>query len=1181
MDRGFRRLRAVGLFFATALCAWSQGQVGTLNGTVVDSTGAVVPGAAVSVKNIATGVEEKTTTTAAGAYTFPYLPQGTYTIRVTAPGFKAAQADNVILRVAQTLTMNMTLTVGEITEQVTISSTPELLETGSAEMGRYISTEEYKSWPILVGDGQRQIQEFIFDSLPGTTGDTFQGSINGGQQYSHEILIEGMPVGRSDLSGGNNNEFSPSAEAIGEFKLQEGAVGAQYNGGQTAVANFSIKSGTNGLHGSGFWYVQNEAFDALSLADKTEGSPKAKHRENNEGYSLGGPVYIPKIYDGRNKTFFFTNFEKDHYNNLVFNGFTQVIPNEYRRGDFSGLLDPAWTGNPDSGTQIGTDALGRPVLLGQIFDPATTRIVNGQEVRDPFPGNMIPQSRFNTVTNNIFNIGVAEPTFDTMVRNIQRVGTCCPFFDLHTVGVKGDHNFSDRHHFSMYYNRSYRFRNNNGGQRFLPVPGPPTSSWQDQKTPGHMVRVSLNSTLTPRIINRIGAGYNRFLNENGAPLATINQDWASQIGIQNTSPVFFPQFNFSGAGIAEWQGGTLGKLGVGFFGAGANGSWIINDDLTWVNGKHSFHFGYQYMKYYYDERNFNGSGNFNFSPRSTGMPGFLSDTGSSVASFMLGAVDTANRGIVTLNSAFRQPYHAFYVADDWKVTPRLTVNAGFRWEIIPAYFEKTGRESFIDLSAPNPEAGGRLGALAFGRLPAKTYWKEFGPRLGFAYQATDKIVVRAGYAMLNTPPIRNDWGYGGFTYGYNGTINVRQGSGPTGFVEDPAMYLDQPFPNFAGTLPNTDPSSGNFDASQTTAPDANRPGYTQNWNFTVQYQLPGETVIEAAYVGNKGTRLWGGSQVFGEMNGLRASELAKGDLLLDPISAHPELAPFAGFPDFMTVAQALRPYPQYNSVAEAFPYNTNSNYNALQLTVTRHLTTGLGFLAAYTWSKTISQNDSNGPSGNYVGYYGASSVQDYYNRKLERSIASFNFPHFFKLTWVWETPFGKGRHWDLHALNYVLGGWQLSAIHSYRSGAPLDIAASGLTLPDGISGGIRADVLSSKMTLRGAPSHADFSNPVQYLDPAAFANPPTSPSGVPLRVGTAPRFMDGLRGPKAFGETFRMSKKFPIKERVNIGAGMTMTNPFNRHGPYIVSTTVGDSGFGQLLEGGGGRTMQLDVRVEF
>ncbi len=1182
MLRRTRLVSACLLFLVGAIrLVWGQGSVGTLTGTVLDAAGAVVPGAVVVITNTQTGIETKTTTTDAGAFTAPYLPAGTYKIAVTAPGFRTATLENVILRVAQNLSVNVHLEVGQVNEQVTVSDTPPLLETGTAEIGRYISTEEFKSWPIFIDDGQRQLQTFIFTSLPGAVGGGFQGSINGGQFYSHEILIEGIPVGRSDISGGNMSEFTPSAEGVNEFKLQTGAIGAQYNGGQTAVANFAIKSGTNDLHGSGFLYLGNEAFNAWSLGAKTTKKPgqkKPKNRENNEGFSLGGPVYIPKLYDGRGKSFFFVDFERDHYNRLGFNGFSTVAYPDFYKGDFSKLLDPAFTGNPKSGTQIGTDALNRPIIFGQIYDPLTTRKApDGSTIRDPFVGNIIPTNRFNAVSKNILDIGLPKATYDRMINNVDRVSNCCPLFDLRVWGVKGDHNFSDKHHLSGYFNHTYRLRQNNAGGsngRYLPVPGPVTSTWKDQYTPGRMVRLALNSTLKPTVLNRVAAGFNRFFNSNGARQDTINKGWAEKIGIQNTSPAGFPRFTF-GRGF-QYQGSGIAQIGAGEVFPGANGSWVFTDDLTWLKGKHSARFGYSYTRYYYNERNPQGSGSFSFDPQQTDFPGQLASTGHAFASFLLGAPRSASRGVNPLSSGFRQPYHAFYAMDDIKVSSKLTVNAGLRWEIVPPFFERTGRMSYIDLGVPNPEAANRPGALVFGKSPSTTYWKLFGPRLGFAYQVSQKMVVRAGYAMTNTPPIRNDWGYSGFTYGYNASINVRAGTSPTGFVDDPAMYLNQRFPDFKGTLPDTNPSVGNFDASAYTAPDANRPGYTQNWNLTIQYVLPGETVLEAAYVGNKGTRMWGGS-VGQEVNGLPASLLRMGDILNDLVVDHPEFIPYAGFPaeDF-TVAQALKPFPQYTSVFEAFPYNTNSNYNALQLTATRHLTKGLGFLAAYTWSKTIAVNDAQGPAQYYA------SFQDYYNRKLDRSIAYFNYPQNLKLTWVWETPFGKGRKWDLGLANYALGGWQLAAIHNYRSGDPVAVFSSGLNSPTGFSGSIRPDVIPGQpLTLSSLPDHVDYFNPTPYLNPKAFAPVPTTPDGVPLRVGTAPRFINNLRGPRVVDEQFRLSKFFPIKERGRVGIGMTMTNPFNRTSKFFESTTVGDANFGFLAAGGGGRTLQLDARIEF
>ena len=1182
------RLRSLGLivlsFFLVASISivWGQGSVGTLNGTVLDPAGAVVPGATVVVVNAATGEERKTTSTAAGAYTIPYVASGTYTIRVTAPGFRTSEATNVIVRVAETLTVNITLQVGSINEQVTVSDKPPLLETGTAEIGRYINQEEYKSWPIFLDDGQRQIQEFIFSSLPGTTGGTFEGSINGGQEYSHEILIEGIPVGRADLSGGNNNEFSPSVEAISEFKLQTGAVSAQYNGGQTAVANFTIKSGTNDLHGTGFWYVQNEAFNALDLSTKTQGGTKSRYRENNEGFSLGGPVYIPKIYHGRNKTFWFTNYEKTHQDNFLLSGFNTLPTPAMKQGDFSGLLNPAYTGDPRSGSQVGTDALGRPVVFGAIYDPLSTRTLpDGTVIRDAFPGNIIPQTRFDPVAQNVIqNVGIKDPQYDTLLRNIQRVGTCCPFFDLHIFGLKIDQNISDKHHISGFYNQSYRNRNNNGASRYLPLPGLPTSSWQQQTTPGNMGRVAIDSTLTPTVLNRFAAGYNRFVNDNGAFPSTVNADWASKIGLQNLPGTMFPTFAFNASGATALQGGGIGRMGVGFVDHSANGSYVYMDDLTWIHGKHTFRFGYEYTRYFYNDHALSDAGAFHFGPRETDLPGFLTDTGHSFASFELGAVNSASHGVQALSAGFRQPYHALYFADDWKLTPKLTVNLGFRWEIIPGFYEVTNRMSEIDLSTPNPGAGNLPGALVFaspGHRFSDTYWKEIGPRVGIAYQVNSKIVVRSGYAIMNTPPITNNWGYG-FTYGFNGSVNVHAGANPDGFIDDPSIYLRQPFPNLSGTLPNTDPASQNGQGSvATTARDANRPGYTQNWNFTVQYQLPQDTVLEVAYVGNKGTRLWGGSGIFSEVDGLPSRLYSMGDVLNDPVSAHPQYNPYAGFDTSNTVSQALRPYPQFFGVEEQYPYNQNSNYHSLQITVTRHLSRDLGFLAAYTWSKAIGYVDQNGPASYYA------TVQDYYNRGLERSVTSFNTPQAFKLTWVYDLPVGKGKRFDLHWANYVVGGWKLAAIHNYFSGGSINVGESGFNIPPGFGPNLRPDVVSSQETVGGIPGKLDWSIGAQYLNPSAFALSPATTNGTPLRVGTAPRFLPNIRGPIQLSETVRLSKRFPLykSEKQFLQFGMTWSNPLNRLSPYIQATDITDPAFGKVLQGGGGKTLQLDIRVEF
>jgi len=1175
--------------------------VGTINGTVMDQTGAVVPGATVTATNIATGETTKTTSTSSGSYTLPYLPYGTYTIKATASGFQTSTRTNIILRVAQTLTVNMKLSVGQVTQQVTVSSKPELLETGSAEIGRYITQQEYKAWPIMVSDGQRQIQQFIFSSLPGTQGGTFRGSINGGQGYSHEILIDGIPVGRADLSGGSNNEFSPSADAIGQFKLQEGAMTAQYNGGQTAVANFTIKSGTNNLHGSLFYYNQNEALSARNLYTRTTGGKRSRNRLNNYGWSVGGPVVIPHIYNGHDKTFFFTNFEHDSVNNLVTNGFGTVPATEYKQGDFSGLLNPAWTGQTrpcaTSGQQVCTidpttgaktyayDAMGNPIIYGQLYDPRSTTMVNGQPYRTPFAGNIIPPSAWDPVAKNIVNnVGIVDPQFNQEFNNITKISGS-PYFDEHIIGVKINHVINEKNRIDGYINRSYRNRQNNGAQPFLPFPGPLTQSWQQQTTPGYMGRFSWTTTITPSLLNRFELGYNRFTNDNGALPSTVNSGCASTMGLQGLPDTMCPTFSFGGS---EWQGGTISRWGVGFVDTSQNGSEVLMDDATWIHGAHTFKFGFVYTRYFYNDNSLSDAGSFHFDPRQTDTPGYDASTGNSFASFLLGAVNNAGHEISGISSAFRQPYIESYASDDWKVNSKLSINLGFRWGIVPPFYERTNRMSMVDLNVKDPGAGNHTGALVFTRnFPGailspfgnrlnSTYYGLLGPRFGFAYMLNNKMVIRGGYAITNTPPIANGWGYGGFLNGFNGSDPVVAGTSPTGFVDNPSIYLSQPYPAFTGTLPNTDPSQYNYCCGvSTTAPNANRPTYVQNWNFGIQYALPKQTVLEVSYVGNKGTRDWG--SVFNQYDALPASMLSMGDVLNQQVSSNMQYLPYAGFPTNLTVAQALRPWPQYFGVTETWPYNTNSNYNSLQVTVTKHLTKGLGFIAAYTWSKDIGYVDNNGPGAYYA------TVQDYSNRGLERSITMYNTPQDFKLTWVWQTPVGKGRHWDLHWANPFLGGWEFSAIQHYADGGPVQISEGGLLIPNGFAGGIRPDsVAGQSLVLHGMPSNADVFNPLPYINPAKFSPVTQTSDGMPLRVGTAPRYTR-IRTAGVASESFKIQKKFPITSREGtwFGIGATMTNPFNRHSPYIASTDITSSEFGQVLAGGGGRTVQLDARINF
>ncbi len=1171
-------LRLLCICFVFTLGLWAQGERATLNGTVTDPSGAAIAGATVRVLNPATGVELPTTTTEAGIYRMPSLPPGTYRITVSAPGFKSAIRENVVLGVAQTLTVDFALEIGNVTDQITVSSEPPLIETGTAEIGSYVSKKEFDSWPITVGDGRRQIQQFIFTSLPGTVGGVWQGSINGAQNFSHEILIDGISVGRMDIAGGANSEFSPSAESISEFKLQTGTTSAQYSGGQTAVANFATKSGTNELHGSAYYYGQNDALRANSFNSNASGVPRQPFKQHNYGYSIGGPVYIPKVYDGRNKTFFFHNMERTTAKDYNQTGFTTLPVDDFKQGDFSRLFDANFTGNASSGTNVGNDALGRGVRFGAIYDPATSRLVDGTWVRDPFPGNVIPRNRWSPVSAKILELApIDSPMFDTMLRNMPSIGACCPEFRERMLTFKGDHVFNESNRISAMFNRNFRSRYNSGANRWGVPPGSPTNVYQNQDTPGTMVRMAYDFTLRPTLLGRAALGYNRFGNVNES--VYVDEDWPAQLGIENVPGTHFPVLNFSGQPFQGGGIGSDGRLGSGNRGGTYNGSTIGQVDMTYVTGKHNFKFGFEHRRYYFNTRNKSGSGDFNFSPNQTALPGFINQTGHSFASFLLGAYNSTSRAVSPTNFGHRWRTAGFYFQDDWKATRKLTLNIGLRWEVVGGLIEVAGRMSGIDFNAPNPGAGNRPGALVFvddlGRRGfMDTYWKQFSPKFGFAYAFSEKFVMRGGYGINNTPPISNGFGFGG-TLGFNGTISVNSANTPIRFAEDVLGYMHERYRDFTGTLPNKNPSLANGIGIDYFNPDGNRLPYVQNWNFGIQYQLPASTVLEVNYVGNKGTRLI--AKGFSQPNNLPFTITQQyGDILTRPWTpSSPIPQPYPGFSG--TNLQALRPYPQFTGINDVFPNLGTSSYNSLQVQVTRHFRSGFAVLGAYTWSKSIGLTDN---------AIDAESVADVFNRRLERAITNYHLPHVVKVSWIYELPIGRGKALNLSGIaDKIIGGWTLTGIHNFRSGGPVAITTGGISNPTGSVA--RPDYVAGQKIVLNPDAPINFRGipgGEAYLNRAAFANPPVFPGGqnVVQRLGTVGPYLPNIRSRHWVSEDLSIQKAFKFDEVRSLELRGTFLNPFNRHGKGGLITNITDPNFGQYTgQQMGPRNIELALRLTF
>jgi outer membrane receptor protein involved in Fe transport len=1177
--------------------ALAQGDLGALTGTVLDSSGAAIPGASVDVTNTETAAHWSIKSSSAGYYRVP-VPPGSYRVEAQVEGFKKGVA-TVTVPVATVITVDLKLEVGSSATSVTVSTEAPLLTPSTAEVSSGVTPLEFQTLPIEVGDGGRNPQTFIFSSLPGTQGDTFSGSINGGQLFSHEILIDGLSIGRYDLSGGSMDEYSPGTDAIGEFKVQMTNYSAEYGSTGGGIANFSLKSGTNHFHGTAFEYNKNPVFNAAGLLANAFGSAKRNERENNFGGTLGGPIR-------KNKTFFFFSYEGDRFSNFAYSGTTSIPTQAMVGGDFGSFL----------GAQVGTDALGRPVFKNEIYDPTTTRTVaagaadpvtgllnttgNNAVIRDAFPGNVIPAGEFSTATSTLLPLFPA-PLFGGNIRNTPVFSGCCPILRRNAYNIKIDQVVSANHKLTGTFGWYTRFRWHRNGSSFPPFPGQPISPTKNQSVGGPQIRLSDNWVINDHSVNVISVGYNRFNNINNI---SPDAKFTGPMGIPGIPNTCFPPMRFS----TKTSTPFMKLIGDGCENIDPSESYIYQDTYSTTHGKHSLKFGGEFTRYRYNTYEpGNLSGTFSFSSIETALPGFTSSTGHPFASFILGGADGASKSIYGTEPGYRAGSFAFFAQDDWKATPKLTLNLGVRWDIPLPKKEAFNRQSGFDPTVPNPGADNFPGALVFlgncsGCINRTSfqdwYFKEVAPRLGVAYQISKNLVLRGGYGISYSPPILNNFGTQNL-FGFNSGVSVHHGSGTAGAF-NPVTYLSSlvstplpagskvGLPAFTGTLPNRDPASANGNGLDFLPRNSLAQPYVQNWSAGFQYQLPHEVLLEANYIGSKGTRLLD-SYFSNWFNQPDSKFMALGDNLdmgfqdaLDAGILQPYGITQLPFPSFEansycgdSVSVGLQRYPQYCGLTNNYPTMGSSTYHSLQIMARKQSANGLTFIAAYTLSKTLTNTDT-------ALYYPSDSVvQDFYNRKVEKSIALFDHPQSLKLTWIYSLPFGRGKKWlnSAGAADRLVSGWQITAIQQYLSGDPLTIYSS---LGTSFTPGIRPDVvLGVKQTV--ASTGLDVINGTPYLNPAAFVDPPSSPdSGYPLRLGTAPRLLPNVRGPGHMNEDFGIVKNTKISEGVSFQARADMFNVFNRTGLGNPDTGVNDGSFGLIFgPANGPRVIQLALRLNF
>lgn len=1085
---------AIVLFNCLGAVLIAQTNVGSISGVITDASGSAVAGAEITATKLETGAKAKATTDDSGAYRIEPLQSGVYRVTAAKPGFKTAVSEDSRLVYSGRLVLDFSLPVGNTTEILEVKSSVVEINNAVVEVSTSLEERVVKDLPLLVGGGRRQIDAFVF-LIPGVQGDTFSSRINGGVDFNSEVLFDGIPMASFETNGFQTG-INPPFEAISEFKVLTSVFSAQYGRGQ-GVKNYHFGQGTNALHGNAFDFVRNTQFDARGFFAPT----RSINKQNEYGFTVGGPLLIPKVYNGKNRTFFNVAMSWYKFRGAALNNLFTVPTTEFRRGDFSNLKDP-------SGSVI------------PIYDPLTQL---------PFPGNSIPPSRISATSARVLPL-IPTPTGSGLVNNI---GPGIPSIPNNNFNWSYNlaHNISDRQRVSF-----TNWRTESANQCLLGsnISGPLSGL---SKCPGAATAYLANYSygIKPNLILSAGTLWFRILNnqEVGGP-ANTSIDFP---GIPKGPANAFPRMLFFGPLAAPVQ------LGTGFQGDYnfQPGSSAVSNVL-WIKNKHSLNIGFEFRQ----SRNTTSicegcPARFEFSNRSTSLPGSpnFANFGHPFASWLLGVADSASASTGLADRVFRNSSYSGYIQDDFKVTPKLTLNLGLRYDLFVPASEDTNRIAFFSPGILNPEAGGRLGALTTPgtcqfcsgqeRL-ADIQYKNFAPRLGFAYAMNPRTVIRGGYGIVYGLGGANDMGQSriktNFLNGLSGNYNaVSQDAGVTpGYGSWDRTF---PLPVVAPFRPGIGNNQNvNFAGQyQGTSP------YIQNWTLGVERELPGSILISASYVGNKGIRLFSNLE---NLNQVNPSFLSLGRVLQQNINSPEARAaniaiPYPGFSG--SVAQALRPYPQYNTITSNFQETGVTRYDAFQLTAQRRFSKGLEFLVSYTASRQMSNTNSG------FGTFNGTAVNTF-NRKAEYSLAPSDIPHMLVVSGLYELPIGTGKKLlnKPGVAGRLIGGWQFGWVTSYRSGTPVAVGAANV-LPI-FGGGNRPNIVPNvdPQFKRGGfdPAKDKLFNIAAFSQPADFT------------IGNAPRVLGNLRGFPFLNENVNLSKYFRFTETANLQLRVEFFNVFNR-----------------------------------
>jgi hypothetical protein len=1154
------------------ILARAQSFNGSISGTVKDPSGAVVKGAELILKNQAAGVELRRTSQDKGEFAFRNLVPGNYELRVSAAGFQPYLQKKIEVTLNADIRLDPSLGIGTAEQLEVVAETSTLnYDSGAHEDG--IAPDTLAQLPVQFGTGPRAAASFVL-LMPGVSSggraNPFDARINGGMQSGDEAVVDGagMQQGFMSQSGMISifQDFPFSPDMVSEIKVVTSSYEPQYGSSTSGQIVATTKSGTDRFHGSAFDYQQRDGLNARQWGAKN----KSPLRKNNFGANIGGPVKVPGLWSDSVKTYFYVNFEGFRQRGGV-NRPTLSIPSiKERNGDFSDWRDAS--GN-----------------LIPIYDPATTRVVNGVVVRDPFPGNIIPANRISPITKQFFQY-LPTPTSDEPLNNYL-VPTAIP----DTILADSNYYFG---RFDTYVGQKDHLAISIWHQRapakfFSALPhelateslSDPQNSWVN--------RANWDHTFGPNLLNHFTFGY---LNRNEG-YGCVNADAVDKLpkisGVASNR--IGPQITFSDAF------NTFGcSSGVPAGNITTRPTYIANDLFTWIKESHTFKFGFEYRNIGGNlHSNGNEAGSFNFGRGATALLGV--NSGNPIASFLLGAVNSGSVDFRSVSTRYpRQAAYILHAGDTWKVDSKLTVNYGLRWDYYTPSKEKYDRFSFFDPSGANPGAGGRPGRLAFAGTsygaasygapyPEKPYKKAFAPRLGFTYALNPKTLLRAGWGIFYDRAFYPGWGGGIDQQGFNSNAAFNSTLGGLA----PAFLLQDGFPQNFARPPFIRSDYRNGQGILYRPLDANERPRSQQWNLTVDREISRGFMVGVAYVGSRGTHLPSNND---PLNVLDPKLLSLGNQLYDEFkpgqtSLDGVPLPYPGWREQMTgcapsLAQALLPYPQYCDRLQGLnETHGKSIYHSLQAKVEKRFSAGTYLLVSYTFSKLMTSGTDNIQRGSLIGS-GASGVISPFEQSRNRALAVDDVTHVASAALVYELPFGKGRKYlnQGGVASAVLGGWQLSSIFRYSTGIPFFFRSGFCNVPPQFRAGCIPGI---------KPGANPFAQDLSSFDPAKgplFNKDAFEPvSSFNFYYGTGPR-VTSFRGFGYHNQDLSLIKNTSLGGRMNLQLRIEAFNLWNWH-IFGSSGAMGNTAFNSNLASpdfgkwnrsvSNPRNVQVAARIEF